>query len=85
MGAPLFVDDELVGEADFDVTVPLALGIGGGASVGRNPGSTITVKYAPPYPFSGTIHAVKVNLAEPEHDDPEEAKKAEARVAMARQ
>ena len=38
--AQLFVDDALVGEADFDVTVPLALGIGGGAVVGRNAGST---------------------------------------------
>ncbi|MBX7433095.1 arylsulfatase [Mycobacterium sp. Y57] len=83
--AQLLVDDVPVGEADFDVTVPLALGIGGGASVGRNPGSAITTRYAPPYPFTGTIHTVKVSLAQTSHEDPEETKKAEARVAMSRQ
>jgi arylsulfatase A-like enzyme len=83
--ARLFVGDGLVGEADFDVTVPLALGICGGAAVGRNPGSTISEMYAPPYAFTGKIHTVKVTLAAASHHDPEEAKKAEARIAMARQ
>jgi Sulfatase len=83
--ARLFVDDTLVGEADFDVTVPLALGIGGGAVVGRNPGSRISEMYSPPFRFTGKIATVTVTLAEASQHDPEEAKKAEARVAMARQ
>ncbi len=83
--ARLFVGDQLVGEADFDVTVPLALGISGGAAVGRNPGSSISEMYAPPYAFTGKIHTVKVTLAPASHHDPDEAKKAAARIAMARQ
>ena len=83
--ARLFVDDAPVGEADFDVTVPLALGIGGGAVVGRNAGSTVSEMYAPPFRFTGTITTVKVTVADASQHDPEEAKKAEARVAMARQ
>ena len=34
----LFVDGELVGQAELPVTVPLALGLGSGFAVGRNPG-----------------------------------------------
>ena len=37
--AKLFVDGNLVGQADSDVTVPLALGLGSGFAVGSNPGS----------------------------------------------
>ncbi|WP_099023240.1 arylsulfatase [Mycolicibacterium palauense] len=83
--ASLFVDDTLVGEADFDVTIPLAVGIGGGMTVGRNPGSAISERYAPPYRYTGAIHTVRVALGDPEHEDPDETRKAEARVAMARQ
>ncbi len=36
--ARLFVNGKQVGQADFPVTVPLLLGLGGGLTVGRNPG-----------------------------------------------
>lgn len=83
--ARLLVDGDAVGEADFPVTVPLSLGIGGGLAVGRNPGSPITTMYASPFAFTGTIEKVTVSTSPAEHHDHEEAAKAEARVAMARQ
>ena len=83
--AKLFVDGELVGQADFPVTVPLALGLGSGFAVGRNPGSSVSVMYASPFPFTGTITNVTVDVSgKPDHDE-EEVKRSEARVAMARQ
>ncbi len=81
----LLIDGTVVGEAQFAVTIPLAIGIGGGAVVGRNPGSPITDRYTPPYAFTGTIHQVTVSTATAESHDEDEAKRAEARVAMARQ
>jgi arylsulfatase A-like enzyme len=81
----LFVDGEQVGQGELAVTVPLALGLGSGFAVGRNPGSATSTRYASPFPFTGTISKVTVDVSgKPDHDDAE-AKKAEARVAMARQ
>jgi arylsulfatase A-like enzyme len=81
----LFVDGEQVGQGELPVTVPLALGLGSGFAVGRNPGSATSTRYASPFPFTGTISKVTVDVSgKPDHDEAE-AKKAEARVAMARQ
>ncbi len=81
----LFVDGEQVGQGELAVTVPLALGLGSGFAVGRNPGSATSTRYASPFPFTGTISKVTVDVSgKPDHDEAE-AKKAEARVAMARQ
>ena len=81
----LFVDGKQVGQADLAVTIPLALGLGSGFAVGRNPGSATSERYASPFPFTGTISKVTVDVSgKPDHDE-EESKKAEARVAMARQ
>ncbi len=54
--AKLLVDGEPVGQTDFPVTVPLALGLGSGFAVGRNPGSPVSVMYTSPFPFTGTDH-----------------------------
>ena len=81
----LFVDGEQVGQAELPVTIPLALGLGSGFAVGRNPGSATSARYTSPFPFTGTISKVTVDVSgKPDHDEAE-AKKAEARVAMARQ
>ena len=86
-GAPgvgrLFFDDAVVGEVTFDVTIPLLLGLGGGVTAGREEGSPICGElYTPPFPFTGTLHSVTVNVGR-EHltPDPE----AEMRIIMARQ
>ena len=83
--AKLFVNDELVGQADFHVTVPLALGLGSGFAVGRNPGSSVSVTYTSPFPFTGTITKVTVDVSgKPDHNE-DAVKESQARVAMARQ
>ncbi len=53
--------------------------------MGRNPGSPITTMYASPFAFTGTIDKVTISTSPAEHHDHEEAARAEARVAMARQ
>ncbi len=88
-GAPgigkLFVDGEQVGQAELAVTVPLVFGIGGGLTVGRNPGSAVSQMYTTPFAFTGTIFTVTVDVSgTPDHDE-DEVKKGQARVAMARQ
>ncbi len=83
--AKLIVDGELVGQAEFPVTVPLALGIGSGFAVGRNPGSSVSQMYSSPFPFTGTITKVTVDVSgKPDHDE-DAVKESQARVAMARQ
>ena len=56
--AKLLVDGVLVAQTDFPVTVPLALVLGSGFTVGRNPGSSVSVMYASPFPFIGVITTV---------------------------
>lgn len=63
IGAPgvgrLFFDERLVGERALPVTIPLALGRGAMlTTVGRNPGSSVSTLYEPPFPFTGTIRSV---------------------------
>ena len=83
--AKLFIDNDLVGEAEFDVTVPLALGLGSGFAVGRNPGSPVSVLYTSPFTFTGTITKVTVDVSGKADEDEDEVKQSQARVAMARQ
>ena len=83
--AKLFVDEELVGQAEFPMTVPLALGLGSGFAVGRNPGSSVSAMYASPFPFTGTITKVTVDVGGTAEHDEDEVKQSQARVAMARQ
>ena len=83
--ARLFIDGQLVAQTDFAVTVPLALGLGSGFAVGRNPGSSVTTMYASPFPFTGTITKVTVDVSGKPDDDEATVKESQARVAMARQ
>jgi arylsulfatase A-like enzyme len=83
--ATLFFDDRKVGETEFSVTVPLAFGISGGLSIGRNPGSAVSQSYEPPFPFTGKIKTVTYELSPSLGEDREEQKRATARAQMARQ
>jgi arylsulfatase len=82
--AKLLVDGGVVAEADFPVTIPLALGIGSGLAVGRNPGSPISERYSSQFAFTGTIDEVTITTGSAEHHDEDEARRTEARVAMDR-
>jgi arylsulfatase len=69
IGAPgmgrLFFDERLVGERTLPVTIPLALGLGAVVTtVGRNPGSSVSTMYDPPFPFTGTIRSVMYDRLE---------------------
>jgi hypothetical protein len=83
--AQLYINDKLVGQTDLPVTVPLLLGLGGGLTVGRNPGSGVSQLYKPPFAFTGTIFKVTVDVSGQMLQDTDEERKAHAKAAMARQ
>ncbi len=78
--AQLYVDGQLVGNAEFPVTTPVGFNPGG-LTCGANPGSPVVPDYQPPFKFTGTLHAVTVDLSGDIITDAE----AEIRIVMARQ
>jgi arylsulfatase A-like enzyme len=79
--AQLFIDGRQTGEGNLPTTVPLAFGLGGGLTVGRNPASPVSHDYESPFPFTGIIHEVVIDVSGEHIED----KEAEARAVMARQ
>ena len=79
--AQLFIDGQQTGEGNLPTTVPLAFGLGGGLTVGRNPASPVSQDYQSPFPFTGIIHEVVIDVSGEHIED----KEAEARAVMARQ
>jgi len=79
--AHLYIDGRLVGQADFPYTVPIAMGITGGWSVGADPGAPVAPFYDPPFAFTGTIYSVTIDLSGEVIKDDE----AEFKMQMARQ
>ena len=84
-GAPgrgqLYIDEQLVGEIEMPVTIPLSLGLAGGISCGEDPGAPVIPDYQPPYAFTGKIHSVTVDVS----GDLIRDEAAEMRAVMARQ
>jgi arylsulfatase len=78
--AQLYLDGELVGQADFPVTTPVAFNPGG-MTCGANPGSAVIPDYQAPFRFTGTLHTVTVDLSGDLITDTD----SEMRMAMARQ
>jgi hypothetical protein len=87
-GAPgrgkLYINDTLTGQVDFPYTVPLAISLGSGLSVGRNPGSAVSRLYRPPFAFTGTIFKVTADVSG-QNQNAEEDKKAAFQRAMSSQ
>jgi len=81
----LYIDGKLVGQVDLPVTVPLLIGLGGGLTVGRNPGSPVSQLYGPPFAFTGTIFKVTADVSGQMLQDTEEERQAASRAAMSRQ
>jgi arylsulfatase A-like enzyme len=81
----LYAGDKLIGEGELPVTIPLLIGLGGGLSVGRNPGSSVTQRYKPPYDFTGTVFKVTVNVSGQKLENAEAESNAAAIAAMKRQ
>ncbi len=78
--AQLYVDGRLAGQSEFPLTTPLAIHPGG-LTCGANPGSPVTPDYRAPFPFTGTLHTVTLDLSGDLTTDSE----ADMRLAMARQ
>ena len=81
----LYIDGKLVGQVDLPVTVPLLIGLGGGLTVGRNPGSPVSQLYGPPFAFTGTIFKVTADVSGQMLQDTEEERQAASKAAMSRQ
>ena len=81
----LYIDGKLVGQVDLPVTVPLLIGLGGGLTVGRNPGSPVSQLYGPPFAFTGTIFKVTADVSGQMLQDTEEERHAASKAAMSRQ
>jgi arylsulfatase len=61
--AQLYVDGKLAAQGDLSVTIPLQIGLTEGLTVGRDEGSTVTSDYQGPFPFTGTLEAVAVDVS----------------------
>jgi arylsulfatase A-like enzyme len=79
--AKLFVDGKPVGETEFPVTIPLAMGLASGVNVGADAGAPVTDEYEPPFAFTGTVEKVVYDVSGERIVDHE----AEIRMALARQ
>jgi arylsulfatase A-like enzyme len=77
----LYMDGKLVGESEMPVTNPILLGLSSGVAIGRDEGSPVTDRYEPPFPFTGKLYSVKIDVSGELISDSE----AEMRVTMARQ
>ncbi len=84
-GAPgkgqLYIDGKLVGQSAIELTNPLAIGLLSAIVCGADPGAPVTPNYKPPFPFSGTIHRVTVDVSGELIKDEE----AEMRTILVRQ
>ena len=83
--ARLFINGKQVGQTDFPVTVPLLLGLGGGLTVGRNPGSSVSKLYGPPFDFTGTIFKVTADVTGQSQVDASAERNEAAKRALMRQ
>jgi hypothetical protein len=77
----LYIDGQLAAESDLPVTIPLDIGITEGLSCGRDEGSAVTADYRAPFPFTGDLEKVVVDVSGHLIED----KAAEMRTVMARQ
>jgi arylsulfatase len=80
--AQLYIDDKLVGQTQMTVTNPIMLGLASGVAVGADPGAPVSMDaYKGPFPFTGTIHTVTIDVSGDLIVDEE----AVMRMVMARQ
>ena len=76
----LYVDGDLVGDAEAPVTIPFVINPGA-LTCGPNPGSPVTPDYRSPFPFTGVLHRVTVDVSGELIEDSE----AQLRAALGRQ
>ena len=72
--ARLEIDGEVVATADIARFTPMRFSItDAGLTCGEDSGSAVTARYRPPFPFTGTLHRVLVDVAERDEIDPDAA------------
>jgi len=79
--AQLYIDGQLVGQAEFPHTTPLSMGLTGGFTIGADPGAPVGPYYQSPFEFTGTVHSVTFDVSGDVIEDSE----AEMRMILARQ
>jgi arylsulfatase len=74
----LLVDEEAVDEITVGGTLPLAMQHGGaGLRLGRDIGFPVSPRYAPPAPFTGTVHQLRIDApGSPQPDMADEVRAA---------
>jgi arylsulfatase len=77
----LYIDNELVGEGDIPVTIPIVIGLSGRFSIGEAPSAPITPDYQGAFKFKGKIYSVTVDVSGEFIED----SNAKMRNVMARQ
>ncbi|XES78325.1 MAG: arylsulfatase [Candidatus Bathyarchaeia archaeon] len=77
----LFIDNELVGQGDIPVTIPIAIGLSGKFSIGEAPSAPVTPDYKGQFKFTGKINSIVVDVSGELIEDAE----AKMRTVMARQ
>ena len=75
----LEVNGEPAGTAELPLVMMMISSVG--ASVGYNHGSAVSTRYQAPFPFTGTLHSLEIQLLD---DDPA-ARQAQAAAEMSRQ
>jgi arylsulfatase len=78
--AQLYVDEVLVAQQEFPVTIPIIINPGP-TVCGYNHGSPVSPDYSSPFHFTGTLHSVTIDLSGELITDSE----TEMRLAMAKQ
>jgi arylsulfatase len=78
MHAELLVDGARAGEADIPHTAPFRFALAGeGMCCGYAGGTPVVESYAPPFPFSGVLHDVTIDVSgTPVADESAEAERA---------
>jgi arylsulfatase A-like enzyme len=79
--AQLYINGKAAGDMQLPVTLPLTVGLGDGLTCGADRGSSVTTLYDGPFPFTGQLHQVTVDVSGDLIEDHEAA----LRTAMARQ
>jgi hypothetical protein len=59
----LFIENELVGQGDIPVTIPIMTGLSGRVSVGKGYGAPVTLDYQGVFKFTGKLYSVTVDVS----------------------
>jgi hypothetical protein len=81
----LAVDGKPAGSTDLALFMSMMSSVG--PSIGEDHGSAVSQRYEAPYPFTGTLHEIEIQLLSREDAEARDAELAEvsARAEMSRQ